>query len=104
MGVMPAVPLGGPIGDVDGQHAVLVVRAGSEDEARAMFADDPWMDSILRIESVEPWTLWVGAEGSRHLETVRRSQPSTGRPAEPSASAAARRVVRSGARQLRSDA
>jgi uncharacterized protein YciI len=42
------IPLGGPVGDVDGQHAVLVVRAGSVDEARAMFADDPWTDSIPR--------------------------------------------------------
>ncbi len=56
------IPLGGPVGDPDGQHAVLVVQAGSNDEARAVFADDPWMDSILRIESVEPWTLWIGAE------------------------------------------
>ena len=50
------------MGDVDGQHAVLVVRADSENDARAMFADDPWMDSILTIESVEPWTLWIGAD------------------------------------------
>lgn len=56
------IPLGGPIGDVDGEHVVLVVQAGSEDEVRAMFADDPWMDSILRIESVEPWALWIGAD------------------------------------------
>jgi hypothetical protein len=47
------IPLGGPVGDVDGQHAVLVVRAGSVDEARAMFADDPWTDSILGIERIE---------------------------------------------------
>jgi hypothetical protein len=38
------------------------VYAESEDEARIMFADDPWMDSILRIESIEPWTLWIGAD------------------------------------------
>jgi uncharacterized protein YciI len=56
------LPLGGPIGDIDGQHVVLVVHAASEDEARGMFADDPWMDSILRIESVESWTLWIGAD------------------------------------------
>jgi uncharacterized protein YciI len=56
------IPLGGPTGDIDGQYVVLVVHASSEDEARAMFADDPWMDSILRIESVEPWTLWIGAD------------------------------------------
>ena len=56
------IPLGGPVGDVDGQHAVLVVHAASEDDARAMFVDDPWLDSILKIESVEPWTLWIGAD------------------------------------------
>jgi len=27
-----------------------------------MFADDAWIDRILIIESVEPWTLWIGAE------------------------------------------
>jgi hypothetical protein len=25
-------------------------------------ADDPWMDTILQIESVESWTVWIGAE------------------------------------------
>jgi len=67
------IPLGGPVGDVDGQHAVLVIDADSEAEARSMFADDPWMDSILRIESVEPWTLWIGAD------MLRRSEASPGR-------------------------
>jgi uncharacterized protein YciI len=55
------IPLGGPVGEIDGQYTVLVVHAANEDEARAMFLDDPWMDSILRIESIEPWTLWIGA-------------------------------------------
>jgi alkanesulfonate monooxygenase SsuD/methylene tetrahydromethanopterin reductase-like flavin-dependent oxidoreductase (luciferase family) len=58
------IPLGGPIGDVDGEHVVLVPQAGSEDEVRAMFADDPWMDSgaqdlglsgvALRAEGADP--------------------------------------------------
>ena len=56
------IALGGPIGDVDGQHVMLVVRAVSEDEAHSMFVDDPWMGGVLRIESVEPWTLWIGAD------------------------------------------
>jgi uncharacterized protein YciI len=56
------IPLGGPIGDVDGQHVMLIVRADSEHDVHAMFADDPWMDAILRIASVESWTLWIGAE------------------------------------------
>jgi uncharacterized protein YciI len=55
--------LGGPIGDVDGEYVVLVVRASTLEEARALFADDPWLDSILTIESIEPWTLWIGADG-----------------------------------------
>ena len=56
------IALGGPVGEIDGQHVVLVVRAADEDEVRAMFADDPWMDSVLSIESIEPWTLWIGAD------------------------------------------
>jgi uncharacterized protein YciI len=56
------IPLGGPVGDIDGQYAMLVVRAANEDEVHAMFVDDPWMDSILRIESTESWTLWIGAD------------------------------------------
>jgi hypothetical protein len=57
------VVIGGPVGAVDGQHAVLVVRAPDEAQARALFAGDPWMDRILRIESVEPWTLWIRGPG-----------------------------------------
>lgn len=59
------IPLGGPVGDIDGEHTVLVVHATSENDARATFDDDPWTDSILEIESVEPWTLWIGADSLR---------------------------------------
>jgi uncharacterized protein YciI len=65
------IALGGPLGDIDGQYAALVVRAVSEDEARAMFADDPWMNSILRIESVDRWTLWIGADSLPVAATTR---------------------------------
>jgi hypothetical protein len=34
------VPLGGPGGEVDGQHVVPLRQAGSEAEARVLFADD----------------------------------------------------------------
>ena len=37
-----------PVGDIDGDHTVLVVRATSENDARATFDDDPWTDSILK--------------------------------------------------------
>jgi uncharacterized protein YciI len=48
------IALGGPIGDVDGQHVVLVVPARSKDEACAIFADDPWRDRMLRMERSSP--------------------------------------------------
>lgn len=50
------------MGDVNGHYAVLVVRAADEEDARGMFAGDPWADSILRIDSVERWTLWLGSD------------------------------------------
>jgi uncharacterized protein YciI len=53
--------LGGPVGDVDGEYAVVVARAESEEEVRRRLADDPWADTVLRIESIEPWTLWIRA-------------------------------------------
>ncbi len=53
--------LGGPLGEVDGEYAVVVARAESEDEVRRRLADDPWLGTVLRIESIEPWTLWIRA-------------------------------------------
>lgn len=55
------VVLGGPVGDVDGQHTLLVVDVESEAAIRAWLADDPWADSILTIETVEPWSVWLRA-------------------------------------------
>ena len=53
------IVLGGPVGDVDGQYVVLVVDAPGAAEARELFAGDPWMNRILRIKSVGPWSLWI---------------------------------------------
>jgi len=50
--------LGGPL---DGQRrAVHVVAAGSEDEVRATLARDPWSESHLQVEAIEPWTIRLG--------------------------------------------
>jgi uncharacterized protein YciI len=57
------VVLGGPVGDVDGEHVVLVAHVGSETEIRDRLANDPWMGSILTLESVERWSLWIRAAG-----------------------------------------
>jgi hypothetical protein len=51
--------LGGPVGAGDGDYALLVVDLEDEAAIRARLAADPWEDTILRIESIEPWTVWV---------------------------------------------
>jgi hypothetical protein len=49
------VVLGGPLADE--VRVVLAVEAGSEDEVRAALARDPWHESHLVIDTVEPWTI-----------------------------------------------
>ena len=49
------VVLGGPLADE--RRVVLAVEAESEDVVRATLALDPWTESHLRTESVEPWTI-----------------------------------------------
>ncbi len=53
--------LGGPVGDVDGEHTLHVVDAESEAAIRSRLADDPWAGDMLTIESVEPWWVWLRA-------------------------------------------
>jgi uncharacterized protein YciI len=54
------VVLGGPIGEGDGEDSLLVVDAADEDAIRARLAGDPWVDTILTIKAIEPWSLWLG--------------------------------------------
>ena len=51
--------LGGPVGEGDGDDALLVVKLDSEAAIRARLAADPWMNEVLTIKSVEPWTVWL---------------------------------------------
>jgi len=55
------VVLGGPLGNPDNGPALLVFAAESEDEVREELAADPWTDTILTIDSIERWSIWVGA-------------------------------------------
>jgi hypothetical protein len=49
------IVLGGPLSDeVRVAHAV---ESESDDAIRATFARDPWSETHLRVESVEPWTI-----------------------------------------------
>ena len=49
------VVLGGSLDDEF--RVVLAVEAESEDQIRATLARDPWSETHLRIDSIEPWTI-----------------------------------------------
>jgi uncharacterized protein YciI len=49
------IVLGGPLADE--VRVVHAVEAASEEEIRATLARDPWSDSHLRIDTIEPWTI-----------------------------------------------
>lgn len=49
------IVLGGPLADE--QRVVHVVEAESEDEIRATLARDPWSETHLVIDTIDPWTI-----------------------------------------------
>jgi uncharacterized protein YciI len=54
------IVLGGPVGEGDGDYALLVVEAESDGDVRAKLAEDPWGEDMLATESIEPWTILLG--------------------------------------------
>jgi uncharacterized protein YciI len=56
------VVLGGPIGEGDGDNALLVVDAPDEAAIRARLADDPWGEDMLATESIRRWSVFLGAD------------------------------------------
>jgi hypothetical protein len=55
------VVLGGPVGESTDDDVVVVLDLESEAAVRARLAEDPWVDTVLTIVSVEPWTVWLRA-------------------------------------------
>lgn len=56
------VVLGGPLAD---EHRVLlVVQAESEGAVRDALAADPWSETHLRVDSIEPWTIRLDSRRS----------------------------------------
>jgi uncharacterized protein YciI len=55
------VTLGGPVGEGDGEDTLLVVDVENEAAIRTRLRDDPWMNDLLTIKSVEPWSVWLRA-------------------------------------------
>src|SRR6266571_3915369 len=53
------IVLGGPLAD---EHRVVhAVEAESEEAVRATLARDPWSETHLRIDTIDPWTIRLGA-------------------------------------------
>ncbi len=49
------IVLGGPLAD---EHRVVhAIEAESEEAVRSALARDPWSETHLRVEAVEPWTI-----------------------------------------------
>ena len=49
------IVLGGPLADEN--RVVHAVEAESEDMIRATLARDPWSETHLRIDTIDPWTI-----------------------------------------------
>jgi uncharacterized protein YciI len=49
------VVLGGPL--ANDRRVAHAVEAESEDAVRATWARDPWSESHLVVDSIEPWTI-----------------------------------------------
>jgi uncharacterized protein YciI len=69
------VVLGGPVGEAEGEIALLVVAAESEAEIHARLSEDPWTDAMLRTASVKPWfvLLRAGEPPGPDVEVVARA-------------------------------
>jgi uncharacterized protein YciI len=55
------IVLGGPLGDE--VRVVHVVEAESTDAVRTTLAADPWSESHLRIDTIDPWTIRLDGRG-----------------------------------------
>jgi uncharacterized protein YciI len=49
-------------GTTPDRRAVFAIEAESEDEIRERLAHDPWHESHLLVEAIQPWTIRIGAE------------------------------------------
>ena len=56
------VVLGGPLGEGDGDDALLVIDTPDKETIVLAFMDDPWIRSgILRIKEIQRWTIFLEA-------------------------------------------
>lgn len=56
------VVLGGPLGEGDGEDALLVIDAADEDAIVSRLRADPWSQAgILEIKEIKRWTIFLEA-------------------------------------------
>jgi uncharacterized protein YciI len=57
------VILGGPLGEGDGEDALLVIDAPNEDAITSTLKNDPWSKAgILKIKTIQRWTIFLETE------------------------------------------
>lgn len=56
------IVLGGPLADEE--RVAHAVEAGSEDAVRATLARDPWSETHLVIDTIDPWTIRLDARSA----------------------------------------
>ena len=57
------IVLGGPLGEGDGEDALLVVDAPNEDAIISTLESDTWIKAgILEIKTIQRWTIFLEAE------------------------------------------
>jgi hypothetical protein len=66
-----SIVLGGPLGDPDFGPALLIFAAESENEVHECLSADPWLNTILQVDGVERWSIWIGSLA----QEGRRSRP-----------------------------
>jgi hypothetical protein len=55
------IVLGGPLGHPDFGPALLIFAAESENEVHEYLSEDPWLNTILQVENVQRWSIWIGS-------------------------------------------
>lgn len=53
------IVLGGPVGEDDGDYALLMVEADDLPSVHLRLAPDPWDGTVLISRSIKPWQLWL---------------------------------------------
>jgi|SRR4030095_7135454 uncharacterized protein YciI len=57
------VVLGGPLGEGDGEDALLVIDAPDEQSIHERLKNDPWQESrVLETRSIQRWTIFLERE------------------------------------------